>query len=121
MKYVVSILNSLYCITGPPTAPSASNPPVDGPGVVFDIGQGVCIDQSITGNVQIRCPLPMNTDPEFSSVRWSKAGDPSFFFSGTVLSLNRSDSNSVGDYTCTILSGPRGECGVINVTSSVRS
>ena len=68
--------------------------------MVFDIGQAVCIDQSISGDVQIQCPLPMNADPEFPSVQWSKAGDPSFSFSGTVLSLPRSDSNSAGDYTC---------------------
>ena len=89
--------------------------------MVFDIGQAVCIDQSISGDIQIQCPLPMHADSEFRSFQWSKAGDPSFFFSGTVLSLPQSDSNSAGDYTCTILSGPRGECGVINVTSSVRS
>ena len=67
---------SLHCITGPPTVSSASNSPVDGSGVVFDIGQAVGIDQSISGDVQIQCPLPMNADPEFASVRWSKLETP---------------------------------------------
>ena len=94
---------------------------MDDPDRVFDIGQSVCIDQLLGGSIQIQCPLSVNTDPEFTSVQWSKAGDPSFSFSGTVLSLPRSDPSSVGDYTCTILSGPNGECGMVNATSSVRS
>ena len=120
MKFYHDFNSPCPCIiSGPPTLSSSPDPPMDGPGVVFDIGQTVCIDQSISGNVQIQCPLPKNADPEFTSVQWSKARDPSF--NGTVLSLPRSDPSSVGDYTCTILSGPNGECGMINATSSVRS
>ena len=101
--------------------PAAGSPPVDGPGVQFDVGQFVCANPTISGDVEIRCPVSTFADDVFTTFQWTKAGDPSFSFSGEVLSLPRSEASSAGDYTCTIISGPNGECGVTNQTSTVAS
>ncbi len=75
----------------------------------------------LTGSAQIECPLPMFADPLFTTIMWTKEGDTSFSSSESILSLLRSESNSAGNYTCTILSGPGGACGMTSSTSTVGS
>ena len=88
---------------------------------MFEVGQFVCANPMLGGNVQINCPLPTLADPLLTTVMWTKEDDPSFSFTGNNLSLPRSDADSAGNYTCTIFSGPDGACGMTSSTSTVAS
>ena len=99
-------------------------PPVDGPNVRFTVGQSVCINPTVSGNAQIECPLVADVSDEttyHTRIRWSKSGNPGFSFTGTVLSLPRSELSSAGNYTCSVTNGPNGYCGTDSKTSTVSS